>query len=449
MEELYSVKVKTKPDTRNLYPSERRYSASTVSGLAWVHIALAATSFLLACLALVNPNASSDIKRLKLNETQEKNIDRNEFLYNLTVDDDDLAVVANLTDEGTSKVVNYSTILVLAPSLLTIFALAAGVASIMASVRWYIDRNITWLFAMSILATLFSLVAFIMITVWFVYTSEGNDDITEFYKDTVPFKDVLVLKHADVIHRNESHLVVALNSEKEEAPHARLFTKRVLSINILIAAFLEFLWSLLSVKISYKGMRSNYKDDGVDKRGNCIAVVTTIKGNNSKKLPRNVKLLPPKPDLLEHYPSKSIKRIYLGNGDNHFYIKNEENNEKNTKQNTDTSSEFYKERMMNFLNRCASMDGISNPERSPSVTESTLNVIPEGISVEISKQDKDNQDFSENNAVTQVSWGDTPDCTIYNQNTLNLDEVFKFCGKMQKDVAKESEVKNAVQNCSD
>lgn len=294
---------------------------------------------------------------------------------------------------------------------------------------------------MSILATFFSLVSFVMITVWFAYTSEGSDDITEFYKDKVPFKDTLIVKHADVVERNASHIVVALSPNKP-GPHHHMFTKRVLSINILIAAFLEFLWSLLSVKISFRGMRSNYKDEGVDKRGNCISVVTTVKGNNARRLPRNVKLLPPKPDLIDHYPSKKIKRIYLGNGDNGFYLKNEANNDKSAKQNTDTSSEFYKERMMNFLNRCASLDGVSNPEMAPSVAESTLNPIPEGVRVD---DRRSRQEFNEN-TIGHVSWGDSPNSTIYNQNTLNFDEIFRVRGKkLRDDSTVESEVKIHVE----
>lgn len=424
MEDVYTIKVKTKPDTRNLYPSERRYSASTVSGLAWVHIALAATSFLLACLALVNPN--SEIKRLNLNELDQKPIDKNELVFNLTEFDEDFAE-SNETEEydqtnstqnvsnGTSRDTNY--ILVLAPSLLTIFALAAGVAAIMASARWYIDRNITWLFIMSCLSTIFALTSFIMIAVWLITIEE---DISEFYKNRVNFKDFFVVKHSDVVDRNGSHMIIR-NAPVDDDDNSKVFTKRVLSINIMIASFLELLWSILSVKISYKGMRNHYKDDN-EPRGNCISVVTTIKGNNTKKIPRNGKLLPPRPDLIEHYPNSKIKRIFLAQNDNGFYLKNQ--NGKN-KQNTDTSSEFYKERMMNFLNRCASLEGISNPEgevRTPSVqSENVLNPIPEVTNVEINTPQPEIS-----NRMTPVSWGDTPEHTIYNQNTLNLEKIFNF-----------------------
>ncbi|KAG7188475.1 hypothetical protein KM043_008114 [Ampulex compressa] len=52
MENVYVIKVKTKPALSSLYPSERRYSASTVGGLSFVHFGLGALSLLLGTLAL-------------------------------------------------------------------------------------------------------------------------------------------------------------------------------------------------------------------------------------------------------------------------------------------------------------------------------------------------------------------------------------------------------------
>lgn len=452
MEDVYTIKVKTKPDTRNLYPSERRYSASTVSGLAWVHIALAATSFLLACLALVNPNANLQNQNTtdnaykyngingpiqndenfsnyeNENETQINSNAESNFKLSENVNGSSLNLDNSTDVNGNKNDSNY--ILVLAPALITIFGLAAGVTSILASVRWYIDHNITWLFVMSCLSTLISLTSFIMIAVWFITTSDG--DITEFYKDKVPFKEYFVIKHDAVIVRNESHMIVALNTPVDKAETPNLFTKRVLSINILIAAFLELLWSILSVKISYKGMRNTYKDDNERRQGNCISVVTKIKGNDTRKLPRNGKLIPPKPDLIDHYPSRKIKKIFLAQSDNGFYLKNHGNKNKQA----ETSSEFYKERMMNFLNRCASLEALSNPEMSQSVHSEALNPIPEGVTIEHVSRDpvSDIKD-----RMTPISWGDNSDHTVYNQNTLNLDKIFKFIPNTKIDSGNEND----------
>lgn len=51
-EKVYVIKVKTKPPLSSLYPSERRYSASTVGGLSLVHFGLGSLSLLLGTLAL-------------------------------------------------------------------------------------------------------------------------------------------------------------------------------------------------------------------------------------------------------------------------------------------------------------------------------------------------------------------------------------------------------------
>lgn len=437
MEDVYTIKVKTKPDTRNLYPSERRYSASTVSGLAWVHIALAATSFLLACLALVNHN--SDIKRINLDDTENILINKSELIFDLNNEEFDSnftdlfdAVATNNSQVKEKRNSNY--ILVLAPSLLTIFALAAGIASIMASVRWYIDRNISWLFIMSIFSTIFSLLSCILVFVWY-FTNE--DDVSDSFKETIPSNEYFVVKHSDVIERNDSHMIIK-TSQIESSDNSHLFTKKVLSINIFIASFLEFLWSVLSVKISYKGMRNNYKEDNNERRGNCISVITTIKGNNTKKLPRNAKLVPPKPDLIQHYPSTKIKKIFLAQSDNGFYLKNQNNKARNT----ETSSEFYKERMMNFLNRCASLEGMSNPEiQTPSVqSENVLNAIPEVVTAEINVPEII-EESRENSRVTPVSWGDSPNHTIYNQNTINFEKIFNY--NKINDTQNDKEVENS------
>ncbi|CAG9573813.1 unnamed protein product [Danaus chrysippus] len=393
MEDVYTIKVKTKPDTRNLYPSERRYSASTVSGLAWVHIALASTSFLLACLALINPNKQP--------------IETDVAINNSTISED----------------VRNGFILILAPSLVTIFALAAGVASILASVRWYIDRNITWLFVMSTLSTLFSLISFVMI-IFLLLTSEN--DLSDFYKEKIPFSDIIVIKHSDVLDRNESHFIIPRNSTEFKEEDSKMFTKRVLCINILIASFLELLWSILSMKISYKGMRNSYKEED-SRRGNCVSVITKIKGNNTKKMPMNGKIT--KPNIIDNYPSRKIKRIFLAQSENGFYLKNQNNKMKQT----ETSSECYKERMMNFLNRCAE----GSNDMTPSVhSESILNPIPEVASTVATAPDtKDPKEAR----TTPVSWGDASDHTVYNQNNINFDKIFNFRKKTQESNAENNE----------
>lgn len=424
MEDVYTIKVKTKPDTRNLYPSERRYSASTVSGLAWVHIALAATSFLLACLALIKQNGDENgANHLNINATEQA-VNNGDILLNLNFE-----LQENVTENlYTASNNDNGYILVVATSLLTVFALSAGVASILASVKWYVDHNITWVLIMSILSTAFAFISFMMVLVWVITSSDEKDDVSEIYKDKIPFENYFIVKQSHVIERNESHFVIGHNrTHVSDELRSNLFSQRVLSINILIAALLEFLWSILSIKIAYKGMKSNYKADE-ERRGNCIEVVTKIKGNDTNKLARDAQIMAPKPDLIDHYPSKKIKRIFLSQDDNGFYLKNHNVNDKCMKQNTETGSEFYKERMMKFLNGCSMEEESRCGTRTPSVrSEITNNSKIENVPEAASAAPK-----TPTSSPAPASWGDTPDHTVYNQNNINFETIFKFGPKKEE-----------------
>nr|CAD7409177.1 unnamed protein product [Timema poppensis] len=64
MEEVYVVKVRSQPSPARLFPSERRYSASTVGGLGAVHLLLAATCLLLGALDfLASSNTATWVTR--------------------------------------------------------------------------------------------------------------------------------------------------------------------------------------------------------------------------------------------------------------------------------------------------------------------------------------------------------------------------------------------------
>ncbi|CAF4741425.1 unnamed protein product [Pieris macdunnoughi] len=331
MEDVYTIKVKTKPDPRNLYPSERRYSASTVSGFAWVHIVLAITLLILTSLTLIIPNENSEFT----NTSNFKNSTNNDNSY----------------------------LLVMAPSLVSIFALTAGLTAILSSVKWYIDKNIALFFIASVVAFLSCLLAICLIITWGL-TNNGE-------------REVFVLKHTDILNKNETHLVINRNVTEEQT---KLFTNNVLLVNILIATILELILSILSIKISYKGMKNTYNVE--DKRGDCVEVVTKIKGTQGGKF----------------HPK--LNRIFLAHNKNGFYLKNEK------AKTPETSSELYKERMMDFLNE--SFEGSSNPEQSSEQSETAV------------------KPGTPNKRITPLSWGDSPDHSVYNQNTVNFERVFKF-----------------------
>lgn len=447
MEDIYTIKVKTRPDPRGLYPSERRYSASTVCGLAWVHVALAATSFLLACLALVSPGTHQNVTYLNLNLT----LDLPTPEYGVNEENNNTAPAQSVADSCIS--------LVISPCLLSLGASLCGIAAILASTRWYVDQNITWLFLTSIFSTFLSTIAFCMIAVWIGTVNDSPLQFAEFYKDKVPFEGDFEGDGQEFLSIDNSTLYYLVKVPVDSFQHIndtsyqhissnRLLTKRMLSINILIAAFLELIWSLLSVRVAWRGMRMHYpEDENLEHRGgNRTEVVTKIKGNNTKHLPRNTKILPPKPDLINHYPKNSkIKKIFLTqNADGGFFLQTKNPNMVAPKENVlefapKESNSEYRERMFNFLNKCVSYD-MDCVESSDAGCESNnanaeiapINKMSSSTSLELVNEvgnetpSSDPMPTEEEGRISKLSWGDSHDHTIYDQNTLNLDNLLKF-----------------------
>lgn len=319
-ENVYVIKVKTKPPLSSLYPSERRYSASTVGGLSLVHFGLGALSLFLGTLALS-----------------------------------------------------------LQGPILFVACLVPFVTGLLAWRRWYIDRNITIFFC----GSLFSLVAAILcfvVTIFDVAAASNNtgrslwplakilddphyslrpakdftndtyvDDITtednsfnitedhNFLKINDSNKLPVTLKslstevnisdfHIDAKNDNHDDLTMTetsfmfeekmmiskeifqdkgtmnitqestdLAKEKtkifwrshyEDSLHARM----LLTLNILIASLLEIFWSLLSAKIAFCGMMNRLPENG-----NVAAESKTTRFPLQKRKPPA-----PKPDILDH-----------------------------------------------------------------------------------------------------------------------------------------------------
>lgn len=325
MENIYKIKVRTNPDPRWLYPSERRYSASIVLGLGVVHLALASTAFLMACLTLTanetinnelpsynnnNTNASvkpedmsgimisphegdltgntsdaegGSLERFNIENTTSLNLDNKE-------DQNE-----NYTSVGNENSFSFSTSLTLAPCLMCLGSLAAGLTGLLAWKRWYIDHNIKWFLCMSLLSTVTSTIC-------------------------------LIVSGILVIITNENIYNTFINNDSYNAkPHS----KYVITINILIASILEWLWSILSTKIAFVGMRNEYPDDIViSKSRGKIEVNTVHKGNKKGKVAP--------PDILNHFPvSGKIAKYFPKKGSSNL-PKDESNSE-------------YQERVNKFL----------------------------------------------------------------------------------------------------
>lgn len=272
METIYKVKIKTKPDPITAYPSERRYSASKVLGFSVIHIILAIIAFIMAILTL---------KTLNLHQNHN---DFNSTDYVLSSQEN---IVRKKGQEDLQL-----TSISIAPCVMAVGALAAGLLGLLAWKRWYIDNNIKWFFISSCVSIGTSFLSLIILTVIYI----TYQDVTYAF-----------LKHKGI-------------------PHFRM----TLSINIFLVCTFEFFWSFLSTLLSYKGMKNEYPEDIISSRMHGVKQVSTVFKGNKKD-----KSLPP--DILNHFPKSSkIARLFPKGGEIESLAKVESNAE-------------YKERVQKFL----------------------------------------------------------------------------------------------------
>ncbi|XP_071581863.1 uncharacterized protein [Temnothorax nylanderi] len=305
-ENVYVIKVKTKPPLSSLYPSERRYSASTVGGLSLVHFGLGALSLLLGTLALS-----------------------------------------------------------LQGPILSVACLVPFVTGLLAWRRWYIDRNIAIFFY----GSLFSLVAAILCFVVTIFdvaaasnstggslwplekildapryslrpakvfkndthvdditSTEDSFNVTEELKLPVSLKSLSTELNVSDFHvdaKNDDDLTMTeasfmfeermmisreilqnkgttnitrgfMNLTKEKTfwhSHYEDSSHRMLLIlNILMASLLEIFWSLLSAKIAFCGMMNRLPENN-----------NVVAESKLTRLPLQKRKAPaPRPDILDH-----------------------------------------------------------------------------------------------------------------------------------------------------
>lgn len=279
MENIYKIKVRSSADPRWLYPSERRYSASTVLGLGVVHLALSVTALLLASLTLTANKEIPNLEAVNVTTISDS------FQGNQTQNNAEIEEARINLDKSTTNLNMYTSI-TFAPCLMSLGSLGAGLSALLAWKRWYIDHNIKWFFFMSLASTFTSTLCLVIVTT-----------------------------------------LTALSTCFLSNP--KINVKYAILINILIASVLEWLWSILSTKIAYRGMKNNYPEDIVLSRSHGKIEVNTIhKGNKKGKCPP--------PDILNHFPVSGKFAKYFPKKRNGNLPKDE-------------SSAEYKERVNRFL----------------------------------------------------------------------------------------------------
>lgn len=289
MEEVYIIRIKTKPLISSLYPSERRYSATTVGGLAMIHFGLGILALLLGSLA------------------------------------------------G----------LIQGP-ILALVCLVPFISGLLAWKKWYIDRNIGLFFYGSLISLIVALLCVAATIFHMAIILEGNEtsswsmesifnfnstnsstlmnlknrtsnhsreDIIKLSSDdeddfNLPFRridtlDDLVAESSMIEEKKIVEHDVILNKSGTrpemmkvwENDDGLLHSKLLLATNVLVASLLEVVWSLVSARIGLRGMM------------NCVE--TSCSGNivnnddnddsKKKKLCRRKKTQAPRPDILSHY----------------------------------------------------------------------------------------------------------------------------------------------------
>ncbi|XP_019874079.1 uncharacterized protein LOC109602189 [Aethina tumida] len=290
MERVFKIKTRCDRNPQELYPSERRYSASIVLGLSVVYLILMLFSLLMGVLILhkmtmhdhILMDCQSNCTQQPINETvgemQSENVTQNDDTRLMRKVERDWM----LTEDDDHYFVNVPALVSAVCFMMSLGTFMTFFTGILAWKRWYVDHHISFFFITSIFSILTSSVALIV-------------------------------------------TLISFNSSLHK-PHASPLTFSV-ELNIIIASVIILIWSILSSNLAYKGMKNNYPDDMViTKGGGKVEVKTVFKGNiKNGTLPV---------DILEQIPKS--KKWNLNKKENDSLPKAESNFE-------------YQQRVNNFI----------------------------------------------------------------------------------------------------
>lgn len=248
MENIFKIKIRSNPDPREQYPSERKYSATTVLGLSVIYLCLSILALILAILTFTGSD------HLNADFLQNEDV-KNEIIF-VKDKQEWTPSSSNYTEETSS---NQTTTqehdhicfyLSLSATLVTLAGLITSITGFLAWKRWYIDANIKCFFIMTCFASIMSIISLIFLALAF-----------NILYDHYPKEPRALLK---------------------------------LGIHITIATLIALIWSILSAQIAYQGMKNTYPDDVFtsQRRGR----VQSNTKHSGSKLP----VMPP--DILNHFP---------------------------------------------------------------------------------------------------------------------------------------------------
>lgn len=221
MERVFTIRTRSNRNPRSQYPSERRYSASIVTGLSMVYFQLCLYSIVMGSLIIHKINNTNNETNIELARKIENILDSEAQFY---------SNIPGLTCVGCF--------------LMCIGFFSAFISGIFAWKKWYIDHNITFFFLANTLSMITSSLS-LTISLVTLLNFELDDLNTAFKVQIYP---------------------ITLG----------------LALNIFILSFIGVVWSILASKVAYRGMRTRYPDDINYAVGGRRIEVNVIKKGNLK-----------------------------------------------------------------------------------------------------------------------------------------------------------------------
>ncbi|XP_056638671.1 uncharacterized protein LOC130446432 isoform X2 [Diorhabda sublineata] len=258
MERIFKIKTKTNRVLQSQYPSERRYSASIVIGLSVVFLQLCFYSILMGVLIVQKLTVQSSTNNsFNQNETEisifsstnNSDIENFDSVTNKTYKNE----IDSYRKMDSNTILQNSQTYVDLPTLMCsgCFLMAAGFALCFITASTF--STIT-----ALIGLLFSLLTCLNLN---------------FNYDTYIYEAATI-----------SPITFSL------------------TMNIIILSLIGLMWSILSAKVAYVGMRSSYPDDMIISKGRHVEVSTVKKGNGKCTFPS---------DILDHFPSGEKLARYL------------------------------------------------------------------------------------------------------------------------------------------
>lgn len=262
MERVFKIRTKSNRNLRALYPSERRYSASIVIGLSMVYLQLSIYAFLMGSLIVHKYNMPHDVHTEITNNHDNITLEHEMMLSQ--------RIARDIAPVGRHSLyyARIPTCICGGCFLMSVGFFSAFITGIFAWKQWYMDYNINFFFVANTFALLTSTISLSILLFTFVDVNFDMDDCKcDIAKEVYP-------------------VTVSL------------------ALNIFILSFIGTIWSILALKISFRGMKTKYPEGFSFTVTGKVIEVNIIKTGNKKG-----DIYPT--DVISHFPATEKLAKYL------------------------------------------------------------------------------------------------------------------------------------------